>query len=451
VQWIVEKLEERKAEADAALEDATDGRFERLEARFGRALGSYTERIQLRRDGSATAPPPFADALAPRVRNQATELEQHLNHVRSPRDEEEGHEARIAAKRLRYLLEPVLRVVPGTAEVVERLKALQDILGDLHDAQVFGAEITGLAVDAALGGEPNAVHAPAPRSVVPARRSAASQTEAQPATAASEPVEAADAQPAAVQTEGAPETGAAPAPTAGETPAETPAGVPADAPPTAGPSAPAIGGDLGPGIDAINQRLRARSTAAFGQFTAEWLGDRSAPFFRDLEAVIERIAAAAREGLEIERKYLLSYVPEVARDSRWVDIAQGYVPGSRLNERVRRVSVHHGSGRKEVHFYRTVKLGEGVSRIEVEEETTEPIFLAMWALTRRHRLRKRRYEVEVDGRTWEIDQFRNRNLVLAEIELGSEDEEVTFPDWLAPAVQREVTGEPEFQNINLAR
>ena len=115
------------------------------------------------------------------------------------------------------------------------------------------------------------------------------------------------------------------------------------------------------------------------------------------------------------------------------------------------MSVHHGSGRKEVRYYRTVKLGDGVSRIEIEEETTEAIFLTMWPLTRRRRLRKRRFEVDVDGRTWQIDEFKNRDLVLAEIELESEDEDVNFPDWLAPAVQREVTGEPEFQNINLAR
>jgi len=98
-----------------------------------------------------------------------------------------------------------------------------------------------------------------------------------------------------------------------------------------------------------------------------------------------------------------------------------------------------------------VKLGEGVTRTEVEEETTEAIFLAMWPLTKRRRLRKRRYEVDVDGLTWEIDEFRNRDLVLAEVELDSEDDDVTFPDWLASAVQREVTGEPEFLNINLAR
>ena len=175
VAWVVEKLEARKAKADAVLEESTDGRYDRVEDGFRRALGSYTERVQLRRDGSAVASQPFAEALAPRVREAATSLEQHLNHVRTPRDEEEGHEARIAAKRLRYLLEPVVRVVPGALAIVERLKDLQDVLGDLHDAQVFGSEITALAVDSALGSEPNAVHAPAPRSVVPARRAAAAE------------------------------------------------------------------------------------------------------------------------------------------------------------------------------------------------------------------------------------------------------------------------------------
>jgi CYTH domain-containing protein len=199
------------------------------------------------------------------------------------------------------------------------------------------------------------------------------------------------------------------------------------------------------------ERLRARATAAFSQFSAEWLGDKAAGFFRDVDEVADRIAQSAREGQEIERKYLLRFVPEKARNSRWVDIAQGYLPGSKLQERIRRVSVHQGTGRKDVRYFRTVKLGEGVTRTEVEEETTEAIFLAMWPLTKRRRLRKRRFEVDVDDLTWEIDEFKNRDLVLAEIELDSEDDEVAFPDWLAPAVQREVTGEPEFLNVNLAR
>jgi CYTH domain-containing protein len=217
------------------------------------------------------------------------------------------------------------------------------------------------------------------------------------------------------------------------------------------PSAPAQQvAALVPGITLIRERLRSRAVAAFSRFSDEWLGGRSAGFFRDVEAVAERIAEGARAGVEVERKYLLRFVPEEARAGRRMDIAQGYIPGARLHERVRRVTVRR-AGKPEHLFYRTVKLGEGVARVEIEEETTAAIFEVMWPLTRGHRLRKRRYAVDVDGRTWEIDEFKHRDLVLAEIELESEDETVVIPKWLAAAVQREVTLEPAFQNINLAR
>jgi len=430
--WLLANLEERKAEADDVLDEDVDARFGRLESKLGRALRSYRERLYVRDDGRPEPPAVFAEALAPRVRRAANELRDHLQRVRSVADDREAHEARIAAKRLRYLLEPVTKAVPGATELVDRLKSLQDVLGDLHDAQVFGAEIAELAADITTDDAPNA--------------DAQKEDVGRGSTNNEAPSEAV---PAATTGDGAPQ----PAPVA-----TVDASPPADAVPVRKTTAearparvPSPEPDLEPGISAISGRLRDRANAAFSQFESEWLGDRSAPFFHELDGVADRIAQTAREGVEIERKYLLRFLPEEARDGRRIDIAQGYVPGALLHERIRRVSIHHGSGRKDVHYYRTVKLGEGVARTEIEEETTEAIFAAMWPLTRRHRLRKRRFEVEVDGRTWEIDAFRNRDLVMAEIELDSEDDDVTFPDWLAPAVQREVTGEPEFQNINLAR
>jgi CHAD domain-containing protein/CYTH domain-containing protein len=432
LKWLMSELEQQKADADTVLAKDVDGRFQRLEKRLTRALEAYLERVHLRQDGRAAPLPSFADALAPRVRRAAQELDDHLRLVRSIRDEREGHEARITAKRLRYLLEPVTRVVPGAADLVDRLKALQDVLGDMHDAQIFGGQITKLAAHAVAEAAPNADEpvrevATAPAVELPETVAPTSEPPGEPSV------------PDAPATVGTPAVAAAAAAPARKPTAD--ASIAASAPNT----------DITPGIAAIMGRLRERATVAFGIFAAEWLGDASAAFFRDVEVVAERIAAEARDGLEIERKYLLRFVPEEARDGRRIDIAQGYVPGSRLHERIRRVSIHHGSGRNDVHFYRTVKLGEGVTRTEIEEETTEAIFLAMWPLTRRRRLRKWRFEVEADGRTWEIDEFKNRDLVLAEIELDSEDEEITVPDWLAPAIQREVTGEPEFQNINLAR
>jgi CYTH domain-containing protein len=381
----------------------------------------------------------FAQALAPRVRAATEELRKHLRRISSIDESREEHEARIAAKRLRYLLEPIMKVVPGVVEIVDRLKSLQDVLGDLHDAQVFGDEIVALSAKALNEPPPNAAATesdtsgpaddPAPtapvETTVPAV--ASGQPTDAPAPIAAEPVAAVVSTPPML-------------PRSAVHPAAK------NSPPGATPTP-----DIQPGLAAITDRLRDRASAAYLQFSTEWLGDGATAFFRDLAAIADRIGDTARADLEIERKYLLSVLPDEARQGRHVDIAQGYIPGDRLNERLRRVTRIHPGGRKEVHFYRTVKLGDGVSRTEIEEETTEAIFLAMWPLTRRRRLRKRRFEVDVDGHTWQIDDFKHRHLVLAEIELVSEDDDVEFPDWLAPAVQREVTGEPEFQNINLAR
>jgi hypothetical protein len=68
-------------------------------------------------------------------------LAEDLKAVRRVGDVSEAHTARIAAKRLRYLLEPVSRRVRGIKTLVGRLKELQDVLGDLRDRQVLADEI----------------------------------------------------------------------------------------------------------------------------------------------------------------------------------------------------------------------------------------------------------------------------------------------------------------------
>jgi CYTH domain-containing protein len=128
------------------------------------------------------------------------------------------------------------------------------------------------------------------------------------------------------------------------------------------------------------------------------------------------------------------------------EIAQGYLPGDRLIERLRRVK----QGRS-VKYYRTVKVGEGLVRTELEEETSREIFDAMWPLTAGRRVEKRRHVVPDGAVEWEIDEFVDRELVLAEVELKSPDANPAPPAWLAPFVVRDVTGEPEYLNLNLAR
>ena len=472
--WLLSTLDRQKTNADATLERDVDRRFTRLKNRLERALSSYRETIALRSGGMPLPVESFAMALAPRVLEQAGALRAHIAQVHSLTDEAEAHEARIVAKRLRYLLEPVAKLVPGASLIVDRLKSLQDTLGDLHDAQVFGAEMERLVVEcerearAAATSDGGAASASsnargshdttltaassAPSSTSrPAHRHVAEATRAVQATgiATTEPstTSAGESVPDA-RAITSPDESAAFASGAGVADAaiEDPG---ASATPPAG--APRRAPDVRPGLAAIRERLSARASAAFTQFRTDWSGDASAAFFMDVDAVAATIAGAGRADIEIERKYLLRALPDEARTALRLDIDQGYIPGARLHERIRRVTVRHRSQPPEVRFYRTVKLGDGVARTEIEEPTTEAIFDAMWPLTKGRRLRKRRYVVAVDGKTWEIDDFKNRDLVLAEIELESEDEPVTFPSWLARVVEREVTGEAAYQNINLAK
>lgn len=63
-------------------------------------------------------------------------------------------------------------------------------------------------------------------------------------------------------------------------------------------------------------------------------------------------------------------------------------------------------------------------------------------------LSKIRYFIPYDGHTWEVDEFlgQNEGLIVAEIELGAEDEQFSLPEW----VDKEVTAEKKYTNSNLA-
>jgi adenylate cyclase len=62
---------------------------------------------------------------------------------------------------------------------------------------------------------------------------------------------------------------------------------------------------------------------------------------------------------------------------------------------------------------------------------------------------KTRYLVPYEDHVFEVDVFHEENegLVIAELELSSDDEAFNKPDWLG----REVTGNPEYYNANLLK
>ncbi|MFO0697006.1 MAG: hypothetical protein U0230_25760 [Polyangiales bacterium] len=171
----------------------------------------------------------------------------------------------------------------------------------------------------------------------------------------------------------------------------------------------------------------------------------------ELDALDEALESLSRrlEGdstTETEYKFLLTAVPPEARRGRAETLSQGYVPGKRLHERIRKVVGADGTT-----YVRTVKLGVGAQRIEIEEETDEAIYEGLWALTQGKRVEKIRYSVDDGGLTWTVDKFTDRDLVLAEVEVPSLDVVPGLPSWLSPYVVREVTNDPQYVNLNLAR
>jgi adenylate cyclase len=139
--------------------------------------------------------------------------------------------------------------------------------------------------------------------------------------------------------------------------------------------------------------------------------------------------------VEIERKFLVDPAllpPLPAAD----ELHQGYLSRDPA-VRVRLRTAPHAAPRGTL----TIK-GRGlVSRAEFEYEIPAEDATALLALCASS-LRKRRYTL---GR-WEVDEFPDRGLWLAEIELASEGEPFERPAWLL----QEVSGDARYQNVNLA-
>ncbi|HEY0511335.1 MAG TPA: CHAD domain-containing protein [Thermoanaerobaculia bacterium] len=143
--WLLAWLEERMRDAQDAMEEEVADEFAKVEKELRARLSVYRAEIRL----DAKAPrSTLAEATAGILRRQVAELEGHLARVDDAAAEAQAHEARISAKRVRYLLEPLVEDVPEAGPVVKRFKALQDLLGELHDAHVLAGELAA-AVEAA--------------------------------------------------------------------------------------------------------------------------------------------------------------------------------------------------------------------------------------------------------------------------------------------------------------
>jgi CHAD domain-containing protein len=139
--WLVGRLEGRQFDARAKVTSGAAARFVKLAAKVRPRL----ETVQLTvRTGRGQPRFLFSDATGELIGSYVEQLGERIEAVRNGQDVAEAHAARIAAKRLRYLLEPLSPRVPRVRALVGRLKRLQDVLGNLHDMQVMTEEITSV-------------------------------------------------------------------------------------------------------------------------------------------------------------------------------------------------------------------------------------------------------------------------------------------------------------------
>ena len=153
---------------------------------------------------------------------------------------------------------------------------------------------------------------------------------------------------------------------------------------------------------------------------------------------------------EIERKFLVTSDAFKAQATTHYEIMQGYLckePGKTIRVRIR-----------DAQAFLTIKSGKlrpGIGKFEWEREIDLDDARELMQLCLPNPIIKTRYIVpckgerlEVSGeRKWEVDVFHGHKegLVLAELELGSEDEPYSRPEWLG----EEVTGQPQYYNANM--
>jgi CYTH domain-containing protein len=148
--------------------------------------------------------------------------------------------------------------------------------------------------------------------------------------------------------------------------------------------------------------------------------------------------------IEIERKFLVisdAYKAEAFKKTR---IIQGFLNTN--PERTVRVRLKENQG---ILTVKGISSNDGLTRFEWEKDISKPEAEALLELCEKGIIDKIRYEVKVENHIFEIDEFfgDNKGLVVAEIELKTEDEIFSKPKWLGV----EVTGDSKYYNSQLSK
>lgn len=146
-------------------------------------------------------------------------------------------------------------------------------------------------------------------------------------------------------------------------------------------------------------------------------------------------------GQEIERKFLVT-------GDGWREGAEGalYRQGYLAKDAERTVRVRIAGDQA----YLTIKgRTTGTSRAEYEYEIPLKDAEELLRMCDGPLVEKTRHKVKHAGHTWEVDVFHGDNdgLIMAEVELESEDDEVEMPEWAG----KEVSDDARYYNSSLSK
>jgi adenylate cyclase len=146
-------------------------------------------------------------------------------------------------------------------------------------------------------------------------------------------------------------------------------------------------------------------------------------------------------GIEIERKFLVNKEKWNQRKPLGLFVRQGYLLTDPEKTIRVRLTGHHG--------FLTIKgKTTGATRSEFEYEIPGEDAKKILETFSCAVVSKVRFEIIYHEKLWEIDEFldENEGLIIAEIELKSEEEKIDFPEW----IEKEITGDARYYNASLA-
>ena len=150
---------------------------------------------------------------------------------------------------------------------------------------------------------------------------------------------------------------------------------------------------------------------------------------------------------EIERKFLVKFFPDSVNRAEKHEIVQAY---SKVGNEVERVRSVDG-----VHFFKTIKKGHGLKRIETEFEISKKDYDAVLNKCAGKIIEKERFKISLeDNLVAEIDVYKNKffnkkPLCVVEVEFPNVEKANSFqaPKWFG----EEVTFDKRFENSVLAQ